>query len=155
MLLTKSPRAATPSRGGKRRTGLPHASAPLWDIHLGRASLQRWGWSQHWLCPLLPPCGQAVRTWERRVSCGGGVCLLAQMMPARFHAGECCKKLFESTSDFWHLRLVGSRELKAEFCLHEKGLLGLCFKPATCYKMLMKGWLKLQPKFQTFPPPQA
>lgn len=52
---------------------------------------------------------------------------------------------------FWHLGLAGSSEFKVELCLHERGLLGLCFKPAFCNKMLVKGWLEPQPKFQTCP----
>lgn len=115
MLLAKLPRAATASGGGKMRTGLPRASAPWWDIHAGKSSLQHWGWCQHWLCPPSPSWGQAVRTWESSTSCGGGFCLLTQVMPACFHAGECCKKLFGSTSDFGILDLLvaGSSRLSS------------------------------------------
>lgn len=106
--------------------------------------------------PLLPPWGKAVRTWERRTPpavlapavppCTGDAC----MVPCR----GMLQNAFWVHIGFWHLGLAGSSEFKAEFCLHEKGLLGLCFKPASCNKMLVKGWLKPQPKFQTCPLPR-
>lgn len=98
-----------------------------------------------------PSLGTGSEDVGEEDSCGCGLCLLAKVMPAGFHGGECCKKLFESR--IWRLRLAGSSEFKAELCLHEKRLWGLCFKPATCSKILMKGWLKPQPKFQTYPSP--
>lgn len=101
--------------------------------------------------PLLPPWGRAVRTWERSTTvvvalppCSGDAC----MFP--------CRGMLQKA--FWHQLLASwtccSSEFKAELCLHEKGLQGLCSKPAACNKMLMKGWLKPQPRFQTCPLPR-
>lgn len=114
-----------------------------------------------------PPCSTGASTGsgpfsllgDRQWGCGRGGQLWLWPLPpctgdaCRFPCRGMLQKAFWVHIRIWRLRLAGSSEFKAELCLHEKRLWGLCFKPATCNKILMKGWLKPQPKFQTYPSP--
>lgn len=89
---------------------------------------------------LLPPQGQPVGTWDKGTSCGG-LCLLAQVMPAHFCEDELGKKLFGSMSAFGISNLlVAVSSLLSSACVR-KASWGFASN-----KVLMKGWPTSQPK---------